>query len=47
MNDVIKLLREKIILNIFSFRGHRTLKAGSKFILTFYFLFNSKPNGRN
>jgi len=45
-NDVIKLLRSKIILNIFSFRGHRTLKPKSKLILKIYFLFNSKLNGR-
>jgi len=32
-NDVIKLPRGKIILNIFSFRGHRTPKPWSKFIL--------------
>jgi len=32
-DDVIKLLRGKIISNIFSFRGHRTLKPRSKFSL--------------
>jgi len=32
-DDVIKLLRKKIISDIFSFRGHKTLKHRSKFIL--------------
>jgi len=32
-DDVIKLLREKRILNIFSFQVHRILKPRSKFIL--------------
>jgi len=43
-NDVIKLLREKIILNIFSFRGRRTLKPRSKFILKnlFFVQFKTK-----
>jgi len=45
-NDVIKLLSGEIILNIFSFRGHRTFKPRSKFILKIYVLFNSKLNGR-
>jgi len=45
-DDVIKLLRGKRISNIFSFRGHRTLKLRPKFILKIYFLFNSKLNGR-
>jgi len=30
-NDVIKLLREKRILNIFSFRSHRTQKLDQKY----------------
>jgi len=40
------LLRRKIILNIFSFRVHRTLKSISKFISKIYFLFNLKLNGQ-
>jgi len=31
-DDVIKMLRGQIISNIFSFRGHITLKPRSKFI---------------
>jgi len=31
-DDVSKLLSKNIILNIFSFQGHRTLKPRSKFI---------------
>jgi len=42
----MKLQRGKIILNIFGFRGQRTLKPRSKFILKIYFLFNSKLNGQ-
>jgi len=45
-DDVIKLLRGKIILNIFSVQGNITLKPRSKFILKNYFFFNSKLNGR-
>jgi len=40
------LLRGKIILNIFSFQGHRTVKPRSKFVSKIYFLFNSKPNSQ-
>jgi len=32
-NDVIKFLRGKIILNMFSFRSYGTLKPRPKFIL--------------
>jgi len=46
MTYVIKLLREKIISNIFSFRGHITWKHRSKFVLKNLFLFNSKLKGR-
>jgi len=46
MNDVIKLLREKIILNIFSFRSHKTLNPRSKLISKIYILFNLKLNSR-
>jgi len=45
-DDVIKLLREKIISNIFIFRDHRILKPKSKFILKNIIFFNSKLNGR-
>jgi len=45
-DDVIKLLREKIISNIFSVRGHRTLKPRSKVISKNLIFFNSKLNGR-
>jgi len=38
------LLRGKIILNIFSFRGHSTLKPRSKLISKNLFLFISKIN---
>jgi len=41
-DDVIKLLREKIISNIFSFRGHKTLKLRSKFILKNLIFFQFK-----
>jgi len=40
------MLKGKRILNIFTFRGHRTLKSRSKFIFKNLFLFNSKLNGR-
>jgi len=43
-NDVIKLLKEKIISNIFSFRCHRTLKLRSKFILKNLFFIQFKTN---
>jgi len=48
---MIKLLRRKRISNIFSVRGHRTLKPRSKFISKKFILknlifFNSKLNGR-
>jgi len=46
MNNIIKLLRIKSILNIFSFQGHRTMKVISKFLKKNYFLFNSKLNGQ-
>jgi len=44
--NIIKLLTGKIILNIFSFRSHRSLKPRSIFILKNLFFVNSKLNGR-
>jgi len=47
-DDVIKLLKERIISNIFRFQGHRTMKPRSKFILkNLFFFFNLKLNGSN
>jgi len=44
---VIKLLKGKIISNIFSFQGHRTLKPiDQNLFKKNYFLFNLKLNGR-
>jgi len=42
----LSLLRGKIILNIFSFRGHRILKPRSEFSLKNLIFLNSKLSGR-
>jgi len=41
-DNVIKLLREKRISNIFRFQGHRTLKPRSKFIIKNLFFYQFK-----
>jgi len=46
MNDVINLLRGKIILNIFSFQGLRTLKPISKIHLKKSYFFAQFKNGQ-
>jgi len=46
MPAVTNQLRRKTISNIFSVRGHRTLKPRSKLISTNLIFFNSKLNGR-
>jgi len=39
-DHVIKLLRGKVIPNIFSYRGHRTLKPRLKFIVKDLYFFS-------